>query len=142
MDPETDIPPDPGFAPLDFSPPLWVAVIAAGLLIRALPLWLVLGGLIKARRHPEGRRQHLTQTVAAGLVLILFTVEALAPGLVPQALRRAGAWSFVWVFAVAWTLLAWAQSLRAAQARPRWVEGVAVTLAALCGLSLGAVWLL
>ncbi|MBY6199914.1 hypothetical protein KUV65_00935 [Maritalea mobilis] len=142
MEPDIDAMREAGFAPLDFSPALWIAVMAAGVLIRALPLWLVIGGLLKARRFPEDRRRHVTQAIAAGLVLLLFLIEGFAIGLVPERLRTSGIWSFVWIFAVVWSLLTWAHSARASRLRPRWMEGIALALAVLGAVSLGAVLVL
>lgn len=129
------------FAPPDLAGTEWGLILLGAVLLRALPLLLVVTGIVKYRRFAERRARHAQLIVAGALLLLLLAVETLIGGLVPQGWRQSGLWSFLWVFAVAWAALTWVQSARATGLRPRWLDGGVLAAAGLLALSFAALML-
>ena len=122
--------------PFRFDGPEWLLIGIGAVLLRAIPLLILVGAILKLRAFPGLRNLHRTLLAATLLVIALGATEGLAPALVPPDLRVSGVWSFLWIFAVAFVAVAWTRSAIRTRLRPRGIE--IATLAALAALALAA----
>lgn len=133
MDPTFGI--APGDTPLDFTNAELALVLTGALLLRALPLLIAIGAILKLRRFPALRPLHALLLAATGLVITLGLIDTTAPGLVPTPLRNSGLWSFLWLFALAWLGVTWVRSALKTRLRPLWIEVATLACAVALGLA-------
>lgn len=107
-------------------------IVVGAVLLRAIPILIAISALIKLRRFPALRPLHTILLVDLALIAALALIDTLAPGLVPNALRTSGLWSFLWIFAIAWLVVTWTRSAIKTRMRPRVLDiATLVTVAAM-----------
>ena len=123
-------------SPFDFTNTQWAMILAGAALLRLLPLLMLVSGVLKLRRFPDLRAVHHNLIGSAGLVVILALIDTLWFDLIPMELRTTFFWSFLWIFAIAWLLVAWLRSAIKTRLRPRGIEIAVLTCGALLALLL------
>lgn len=127
MDPAT-LPDDFGSS---FSQGALMLIVAGAFLLRALPVLIAVGAIVKLRRFPALRPLHGILLISTLLLAALALIDTFIPAMVPEALRTSGFWFFLWTFAVAWTGLGWIRSAIKTRLRPRALDiATLATLAA------------
>lgn len=121
--------------PVNFSGADWALILAGAALLRVLPLLMLVGAVLKLRRFPDLRALHLNLLVSALLVVTLGLIDTVYPALIPLPVRTTGAWSFLWIFAIAWLGVTWTRSALKTGLRPRWIEIATLSCAATLALA-------
>lgn len=122
------------FAFSAFSGPEFALVLFGALVLRAIPLLIALSAILKLYRFPDLRPLHILLLTSTMLLGTLGLIDILIPNAIPMSLRTSGAWSFLWIFAVAWLAVIWIRSAIKTKLRPRILD--IATLAAIAAMAL------